>query len=96
MSKHEEKLHYNKGALIKEYQGTFGLLGVMLLVGIGGALVYFFGLAVYLGGWSHTKAAPYVEEFADRIQYEYKGTKLPMYENPELAKTVNEAEKKAH
>lgn len=83
--KHESKLHYSKPALEKEYTHTFRLLMWALVIGIGGALAYFFAMATYLGGWSHTPSAPYINTFADRIQYEYKGTKLPMYENPAAA-----------
>jgi hypothetical protein len=54
-----------------------------LAVGVGGALVYFFGMVVYLGGWSHTKAEGFVKEFPTIAQeYGYKGLKLPEYTDP--------------
>lgn len=81
----ETKLHYNKKALLDDYQATYGIFMKTLMIGIGGALVYFFIFVVYLGGWSHTPAADYVHTFGSRIQYDYSGQKLPMYEDPAKA-----------
>ena len=76
----DDKLHYKKEALLEEYQTTFVLMttvvgGVVLF-----ALAYFFVMIVYLGGWSHTKHTPFVEQFGDRIEIEYDGKKLPIYQ----------------
>jgi hypothetical protein len=73
------KLHYDKEALLEEYKHTYkvALIGVSIVIGF--ALLYFFGVATYLGGWSHNKHAPFVEQFGDEIQIEYEGLKLPIY-----------------
>jgi len=81
----EPKLHYNKQKLEQHYSSTFSMFMKALAVGVVGAVIYFFGAIVFLGGWGHTKTQPYVQEFSDRINYQYSGTKLPMYENPALA-----------
>ena len=80
----DPKLHYNKEELHADYTQTYGIFMKMLAVGIGGALVYFFILIVYLGGWGHTPGDDYVREFGDRIQYDYKGLRLPQYDDPSL------------
>ncbi len=80
-----EKLHYDKHAVEADCTSTFGGFMKVAMVGVAGAVVYFFALAVYLGGWSHTRAPEFVETFVPRVELEYKGKKLPMYENPELA-----------
>lgn len=80
----EPKLHYNKKELLADYTQTYSVFMKMLAIGIGGALVYFFILIVYLGGWGHTRGTDYVREFGDRIQYDYKGLRLPEYDDPSL------------
>lgn len=77
-----------------EHETTFSMFMKVLMVGVGGAVIYFFGIIVYLGGWGHSPSKPYVAEFSDRIQYEYSGKKIPMYEDPSLAK--EESPKEAH
>ena len=72
-------LHYDKEALLADYQQTFGIMvkavwGVVIF-----ALIYFFIMAVYLGGWSHTKHDPFVEQFGDRVEIDYDGLKTPIY-----------------
>lgn len=94
-----ENLHYDKQKLLKEYSSTYLLMMATMVIGVAGALAYFFGLITYLGGWSHSKSTPFVNTFADRITLEYQGTKLPMFEDPSIAKTLLEQEsatKKAH
>lgn len=83
MAKHEApELHYDKEALVAEYQKTFGLFISALFICVAGVLLYFFIFVVYLGGWSHNHAKPFVEEFGSRVEYEYHGTKLPMFGGP--------------
>lgn len=74
-------LHYDKDAVIREYDTTYDIFIKGLAVIIGGVLIYFFIFIVYLGGTSHTKHADFVEHFGDRIDYsvEYEGLKLPIY-----------------
>ncbi|MBI1308439.1 MAG: hypothetical protein GC129_01075 [Proteobacteria bacterium] len=79
------KLHYNKEKLESHYTSTFSRFMKALAIGVGGAVLYFFGVITFLGGWGHTHTQPYVQEFGDRIDYQYSGTKLPMYQNPALA-----------
>ncbi len=79
-----EKLHYNKAALHADYTQTYAVFMKMLIIGIGGALVYFFILITYLGGPGHTRGTDYVREFGTRIQYDYKGLRLPEYDDPSL------------
>jgi hypothetical protein len=76
-------VHYNKGELLKDYQLTFRIFVTGLMCAVLTALVYFFGLAVYLGGWGQTKAAPFVKEFGDRAMPTYKGLKLPEFGGPQ-------------
>jgi len=78
------KLHYSKKELHADYTQTYNVFMKMLAIGIGGALVYFFILIVYLGGWGHTRGDDYVREFGERIQYDYKGLRLPQYDDPSL------------
>ncbi|MFZ2619804.1 MAG: hypothetical protein WAX89_02930 [Alphaproteobacteria bacterium] len=73
------KLHYNKAALLAEYNATYAQLRKILLIGIGGAIFFFFVFIVYLGSRGHTKHAEYYHRFADRFTIEYSGQKLPMY-----------------
>ena len=82
-----EKLHYSMAEVEKDYTETYGMFMKAAAVGIVGAILYFFALAVFLGGWGHTPTKDFVRDFvADgRIEPEYAGTKLPMYENPALA-----------
>lgn len=76
------RLHYNKKALITEYDKTYAIFMGMLGFVIGGVLLYFFIFVVYLGGVSHTPHKDFVEKFSDRIDYglEYDGLKLPIYQ----------------
>jgi hypothetical protein len=82
-----DKLHYSMAEVEKDYSATYSMFMKAAAVGIVGAIVYFFALAVFLGGWGHTHSDAFVRDFvADgRIEPEYKGTKLPMFENPTLA-----------
>jgi hypothetical protein len=80
---HDDGLHYDKEALLAGYRSTFGILIKALFICVGLVLVYFFLFVVYLGMYGQNPAAPMVKEFGDRIQYEYKGTKLPMFGGPE-------------
>lgn len=83
MAKHQTPtLHYDKEALVAEYRKTFGTFMVALAVGVGGAVLCFFAAVVYLGGWSHTPAKDFVKDFGSRVEYEYHGTKLPMFGGP--------------
>lgn len=77
----EPTLHYDKNALLEEYQNTYRI--ALWTVGsiIGFALLYFFVLATYLGGWAHTKHEPFFKKFGEDVDIEYDGLKLPMYEN---------------
>lgn len=81
VTSHHGGLHYDKEALLREYDGTYDMFMKALAFIIGGVLIYFFVFVVYLGGTSHTKHAPFVEKFGDRIDYsgEYEGLKLPIY-----------------
>ncbi len=87
-----DKLHYDMQAVEKDYTATYRMFMKAGAIGIVGAVLYFFALAVYLGGWSHTHSDDFVRDFATdgRVEIDYKGTKLPMFENPALAeKTAN-------
>lgn len=78
-------LHYDKEELLADYHATFAILVKALAIGVGGAVLYFFGLITYLGGWGHTKSYDYIKEFPDLAQqYEYKGTKLPEFADPSI------------
>lgn len=79
-----DNLHYSKADLHADYTQTYGVFMKMLAIGIGGALIYFFILIVYLGGWGHTRGDDYVRAFGERIQYDYKGLRLPEYDDPSL------------
>lgn len=72
-----KKLHYNKEDLINEYQKTFKFMTLAVAAVVAFALIYFFIMAIYLGGESHTKYEPYFETFeADgRIEGSYEGLK---------------------
>jgi hypothetical protein len=82
-----DKLHYSMAEVEKDYSATYSMFMKAAAVGIIGAIIYFFALAVFLGGWGHTHSDAFVRDFvADgRLEPEYKGTKLPMFENPALA-----------
>jgi len=73
------KLHYNKEALIEEYEATHGLIGKALAIMIGCALVYFFVMMTFIGN-TNTTHEDFVKQFGDRITIEYDGKKLPVYE----------------
>lgn len=75
----EHKLHYDKEALLEEYHATFKTALWTVSIIIGFALVYFFVLATYLGGWSVSKHEPFVKTFGDEVEIEYNGLKLPIY-----------------
>lgn len=77
-------LHYNKQSVHEDYAATFRMFMVALAIGVLGAVIYFFGMVIFLGGWGHTKTDDYIREFGTRIQYDYKGTRLPEYDNPAL------------
>lgn len=77
-------LHYNKDEVLADYTATYGVFMKMLAIGIGGALVYFFIMIVYLGAIGHTPGDDYVREFGSRIQYDYKGLRLPQYDDPSI------------
>jgi hypothetical protein len=77
------QLHYDKEALLAEYRSTFSMFIRALMVAVGGAIIVFFVFIVYLGGIGHTPPKPFVDEFGGRIEYEYKGTKLPMFGGPD-------------
>jgi hypothetical protein len=80
-------LHYNKDEVLADYTATYGVFMKMLIIGIGGALVYFFILIVYLGGVGHTPGDDYVRAFGTRIDYDYKGLRLPQYDDPSILET---------
>src|SRR5262245_29865758 len=90
-SHHGGELHYDKNKVLKGYRQTFSMFMKALIIGVGGAVVYFFGVIIYLGLYGHTHTDNYVQEFGSRIQYDYKGTKLPMYEDPTLANKMQPA-----
>jgi len=90
------ELHYDKNKVLKGYQQTFSMFMKALIIGVGGAVIYFFGVLIYLGLYGHTHTDSYVQEFGSRIQYEYKGTKLPMYEDPSLATKAPAAGNTSH
>ena len=73
------KLHYNKADVIQEYERTYHIMGIALAALVGGALVYFFAMMVYLGH-SNTNHTDFHKQFSDRIDIDYSGTKLPLYE----------------
>lgn len=75
----EPKLHYNKAALLEEYEATHNLMGKALAIMIVGALAYFFVMMVFLGE-TNPKHEDFVKQFGDRITIEYSGKKLPIYE----------------
>ena len=74
------KLHYDKDALLKDYNEVFVFMmkGMGIFVAI--ILVYFLVYIVYLGDTGHTPPGPFVEQFGDRIDIEYEGKKIPMYQ----------------
>lgn len=77
-------LHYNKDDLHADYSRTYTAFMVALAIGIVGALIYFFIMIIYLGAKGHTPTDDYVREFGSRIQYDYKGLRLPQYDDPSL------------
>lgn len=89
------ELHYDKEALVAEYRKTFGMFMTALAIGVGGAVLCFFAAVVYLGGWSHTHAKPFVDEFGSRVEYEYHGTKLPMFGGPAEPEPAHHGEEPA-
>lgn len=91
---HTPGLHYNKEELLADYARTYSAFMVALAIGIVGALIYFFAMIVYLGAKGHTPGDDYVRAFGSRIQYEYKGLRLPQYDDPSLLN--NPTDKAAH
>lgn len=85
-------LHYNRDDLHTDYSLTYRWFMVALAVGIVGALIYFFGMIIYLGAVAHTPTDDYVREFGSRIQYDYKGLRLPEYDDPSLLDQKKPAE----
>ena len=81
--KAEPKLHYDKAALLKDYNETFVLIMKGMGVFVAIILVYFLVTAVYLGDKAHTPSQPFVDQFGDRIDIDYEGKKIPMYEGNE-------------
>ena len=77
-------LHYNRDDLHTDYAVTYRWFMIALAVGIVGALIYFFIMIIYLGAKGHTPTDDYVREFGSRIQYDYKGLRLPEYDDPSL------------
>ena len=73
------KLHYNKAALLKDYEDTFQISMKALGACVALALVFFIALITYLGGWSHEPHKDKYDTFKDRFTIEYEGTKLPYY-----------------
>jgi len=88
-------LHYSREDLHADYIITHSAFMKALAVGILGALIYFFGMIIYLGAKGHTPTDDYVREFGSRIQYDYKGLRLPEYDDPSLL-DKKPAEKEAH
>ena len=93
------KLHYDKEKLLTEYRDTYkwfvaATFGVVAL-----ALVYFFVMASYLGGTSHTPHTPFVEQFVKDGRIDpstYEGLKAPVYEqqvDPDINADYHAAEK---
>jgi hypothetical protein len=76
--------------LYDDYRLTFRYFIIALMIAVVGAVGYFFALAVYLGGWAHPQAAPWVKEFGDRAPVTYSGLKLPEFGGP--AKPLKEEE----
>ncbi|HEX2859888.1 MAG TPA: hypothetical protein VHP58_06815 [Alphaproteobacteria bacterium] len=77
-----QNVHYDKKALLEDYKLTFRFFIGGLMVAVFAAIGYFFALAVYLGGWGHSHAEPFVKEFGDRAAPTYKGLKLPEFGGP--------------
>ncbi len=73
-----KKLHYDKDALIKEYQKTLKLMAIGTGAVVVFAIIYFFVMATYLGSTGHTKYDPYFDTFEKdgRIEGSYEGLKL--------------------
>ncbi len=85
-------LHYSREDLHADYTQTYGVFMKMLAIGIGGALVYFFAMIIYLGAIGHTPGDDYVREFGSRIQYDYKGLRLPQYDDPSILDAAKPAQ----
>lgn len=75
-----DKRHYNMAALLKDYSETYGFAMKLSAISIGGVLLYFLFLVVYLGGWGHTPHKEKYDTFKDRFTIEFDGKKLPYYE----------------
>tara|TARA_R110000868_G_scaffold218576_2_gene469071 strand:- start:1765 stop:2070 length:306 start_codon:yes stop_codon:yes gene_type:complete len=92
------KLHYDKDALIKEYQKTFKGMVILSAVVIGLALLYFFFMSSYLGAKGHTKHEPYFDTFVKdgRIDPSYDGLKLKSYADKDEEANADYYAKKPH
>lgn len=88
--------HYDVEALHEDYRQTFGLLIKALIIGVGGALLYFLVYVVYLGGWSHTPSTDYAKQFNERYPVDYKGLKLPEFGGPEAPEPAHHAAEESH
>lgn len=75
-----DKLHYDKEALLEDYNSVFSYMMKGMGIFLGATLIYFLVYIVYLGEESHTPPGPFVEQFGDRIDIEYEGKKIPLYE----------------
>ena len=75
------KLHYDKAAVVQEYDQTYATIMRTIGISLFGVLLYFFIFTFYLGDKGHTKAIDFVKHFGNRIDYgaEYDGLKLPMF-----------------
>lgn len=75
----EPKLHYNKKALLAEYNQTYVIFMKATAIAIGIAVLYFF---VMLEGVTRTNSThtEYFEKFHADYPIDYSGKKLPMYE----------------
>ena len=73
----EQKLHYDKKKLHKEYEKTYGVAMQATGILIAMAVIYFFIFVVYLGGRGHEPYQPFVDQFKDRFEIEYDGLRVP-------------------
>ena len=76
-----QKLHYDKEALLEDYNHVFSYIMKAMAIFLGVTILYFLVYIVYLGEASHTPPGPFVEQFGDRVDIEYAGKKIPLYEN---------------
>ena len=76
----ENKRHYNTKSVLKDYLETYGFAMKLTAISIGGVLLYFIFLIVYLGAFSHTPHKDKYDTYKDRFIIEYEGQKLPYYQ----------------